>query len=177
MLLPLLLADRGLAQEPKNHLTFALGYEKLTNDDLQKHTYSPDLSSATYWSVAYRRSKGSKVDVTIDLRGTWKSTTFVSPTFPAGSKWSMTTVLFGPGVRYTFSPRGVRPHAQVNLFLSGTGGDQPTSFSESGGIGIGLTAGIDLALTRTISIPIEVNYTPIEFVSGEGVNAGLTFNW
>jgi len=160
---------------PKGHLTIAVGYEKLTNSELEGDTYNPDQSNTTYFSIAYRHSLSRTLDWTIDLRYTVADGSF----HKLGGTWDwyMDTMHLGPGLRYTLSGGWLRPYGQANLFLAGAGGDQPTTFSEAGGVGVGFAAGVDMRLSRTFSIPVEFVYSPIEFVSGYGVNSGLTWSW
>jgi hypothetical protein len=151
--------------------------QNLTDSRQEGDAFNPDMTDALYFALSYPRSLGRRVDLTVDMRHTISSGTYANSTNPFGGDWSMTTSVLGPGIRYTFSERRIRPYAQLNLFLAGTGGDQPTGYSESDGVGVGASAGIDFGLSRGISVPVEVNYIPIDFVSGYGANLGITFNW
>ena len=173
-----LLAGPAQAANKKNHLTLALGYEKLLSDDLKDEPAGIDFTDCGYGAFAYRFSINSNLDLTVDFRGVTHSDDI------GGGNLKMTSTYWGPGLRIISPNEGTRPYVQANfLFVREqidleSGGVTVTS--HDGGAGFGVCGGVDIRAGNLLSVPIEVNYMygkPGDDVSGVGINAGLTFNF
>jgi hypothetical protein len=92
----------------------------------------------------------------------------------------------GPGIRVHASNgtkgRRVVPYLQGNVYYVQEMLGEPKVLYEHGGIGFGLSGGLDLEVTRLISIPIEATYVAnggggLDDLSGFGVSVGVNFNF
>jgi hypothetical protein len=170
------------AQPTRHHLGIGLGYQRFVSDDLDDSGFE----EAGLGSFAYRYSVSPAFDVAFDTRGTISSqdgSIDIGGT-DVDADVHYTTSWFGPGVRYNFKPAGTRPYVQANFYFVDEGttfdaGDVDVSTSENG-IGFGFQAGMDIRLSRLLSLPIEMNFltgNPENDLTSAGFDVGLTFNF
>ena len=182
ILLGILVAAAAIAPgfaiaDNRHHITLGLGYSKLLSDDLKDESVGVDFTNAGNGVVSYRYSVNPMWDVCLDSRGT------VSMDTQAGVDLTLLNSFFGPGVRWS-APGTARFYAQASVFYASEDfeaeqGGVKISGSD-GGAGFGLFGGVDLPISRLLSIPIELNYMyakPADDVSGLGMTVGLTFNF
>jgi hypothetical protein len=167
-----------IAQEIRHHIGLNLGYLKLISDDVKDETSGLDFSNSALGGFNYRFSVNRNVDLCIDSRATFSSQN------DAGTDLHLINSYFGPGVRL------VAPQNNLALFVQGNfyfvneeveivQGNTKISASESG-VGFGVNGGVDIRLSRLLSMPVEVNFLyadPADNVSGFGISTGLTFNF
>jgi hypothetical protein len=173
----------AVAQEAtRHHLGLGLGYQRFVSDDLDDSGFE----EAGLGTFAYRYSVSPAFDVAFDTRGTVSSQDgsidIGGTDFDADVNYM--TSWFGPGVRYNFKPAGTRPYVQANFYFVDErtefdAGDVEVSTSENG-IGFGFQAGMDIRLSRLLSLPIEANFMtgdPENDLTSAGFGVGLTFNF
>jgi outer membrane protein with beta-barrel domain len=187
--LALLLASPAAAQNRKHHITVAIGYQSFLSDDLQDGPGGLDFTGASSGTLAYRISLSPKFDLTIDGVSTYESHSGTSviayPFFgPVDVEYTMLNSFFGPGVRWIAPREGIRPFAQANVYIvsesvrADYGSLDATTSDVSAGFG--LSAGLDVRLSKLLSFPVEANYMygkPRDDLSTMGFNFGLTFNF
>jgi hypothetical protein len=91
----------------------------------------------------------------------------------------------GPGIRVHASKgtkRRVVPYLQGNVYYVQEMLGEPNVLYKNGGIGFGLSGGVDVEVTRLISVPIEATYVGnggdgFDDLSGFGVSVGVTLNF
>jgi hypothetical protein len=170
------------AEPTRHHLGIGFGYAKFVSDDLDDSGFE----DSGLGMFAYRYSVSPNVDVVLDSRGTVSSQdgTFDLLGTPVYTDIHYGTAWFGPGVRYNFKPAGTRPYVQGNVYVASEGINLHAfgldiSDSETG-IGFGLQAGIDIRLSKLLSLPVEMNFMsgkPENDLTCVGGNVGLTFNF
>jgi hypothetical protein len=162
-----------------HHITLGVGYAKLLSDDLDPdQTFGLDFTDSGAGVLAYRISVAKNFDAVFESRGT------ISTAEAFGEDWTFTTSWFGPGLRFRASEGNIRPYAQANFYyaqeeFSVDSGSTTTSASE-GGVGFGVFSGVDIRVSRLISIPVEIAYLyadPEDNISSFGGTAGVTFNF
>jgi len=168
----------SLRADTRHHITLGLGYTKLLNDDLKDEATGVDFTNAFSGQLGYRYSLNSSFDLCLESRG------MISTDEYAGIDLTLTNTYFGPGLRWNASGMGPRLFVQGNVMyvneeIELDGGGATLSQSESGA-GFGIFGGVDIPLSKLLSMPIEVHYLyakPEDDVSGVGGNVGITFNW
>ncbi len=164
------------AQNARHHIGLVLGYAKLVDDDVKPLGY--DFSNSGHGALTYRYSFSPNIDLAVEGRGTFSAQDV------SGSDLNLVNSYFGPGVRI------VAPQYNLKLFLQGNfyfvreevetvSGNTTTTVSEDG-VGFGINGGVDIRLSRLLSLPIEVNFLyakPSDNISGFGISTGLTFNF
>lgn len=167
----------------RHHITLAFGFGQHLSDDFD----DTDLDMAGMGQFAYRYSLNRSVDLSIDGRSIMASDEAqigIGGTFYE-AELEHETSYFGPGVRWSSGEGGVRPYLQANVFFveetaTSRIDNVSTSVSESGA-GFGLMGGVDIRLSRLLSLPVELNYLyakPADVdVSSLGMSVGLTFNF
>jgi len=164
------------AQNNRHHIGLVLGYAKLVDGDVKPLGY--DFSNSGHSALTYRYSFSQNVDLAVEGRGTFSSQDV------SGSDLHLINSYFGPGVRIIAPQNNLKLFLQGNLYfvsenVETVSGNTTTTVTEDG-IGFGVNGGIDIRLSRLLSLPIEVNYLyakPSDNVSGFGISAGLTFNF
>jgi len=106
-----LLAGPAQAANKQNHLTLALGYEKLLSDDMKDESAGIDFTNSGYGAFAYRFSLKPNVDLTVDFRGVTHSENI------SGIDFKLTNTYWGPGLRIISPNEGMRPYVQANFLL------------------------------------------------------------
>lgn len=161
----------------RHHIVLDLGYTKLLSDDLKDDALGIDFTNAANATLEYRFSLTPIVDLAIDSRAT------ASTDEAGGVDVTLTNSYFGPGVRVNGSG-SIRPYGQANFYFVSEHvevkqGGITVSGDESD-IGFGLSGGIDITLSKLLSMPLEVHYLnakPQDDVSGVGFSVGLAFNF
>ncbi|MGH7724726.1 MAG: hypothetical protein ACREOU_04795 [Candidatus Eiseniibacteriota bacterium] len=171
-----------------HHITLGVGYAKLLSDDMDPDNQSGgmDFTDSGAGVLAYRISVARNFDAVFESRGTISASevSLVSATETINQDWTFTTSWFGPGLRLHASEGNLRPYAQLNFYyaqetFSVDSGSTTTSTSE-GGVGFGVFSGVDIGVSRLISIPVEIAYLyadPAHNISSFGGTAGVTFNF
>jgi hypothetical protein len=169
----------ALRADTRHHITLGLGYTKLLSDALKDDTFDVgDLTNAFSGQVGYRLSINPSFDLCLESRG---MIAFAGR--DDGSAVTLTNTYFGPGLRWNASSRGPRAYLQGNVMYVKEevdvewGGIEAIRWDNSAGFGI--FGGVDIPLTKLLSLPIEVHYLyakPEDDVSGVGANVGITFN-
>jgi hypothetical protein len=171
-----LLVLQAAAQNSRHHIGLVLGYAKLISDDVKPFGY--DFSNSLHSALSYRYSFSPNIDLAVEGRGTFSSQNV------SGTDLNLINSYFGPGVRIVAPQDRLKLFAQGNFYfvqeeIEEVSGNTTITTSETG-VGFGLNGGVDIQLSRLLSLPIEVNYLfakPADDVSGFGVSAGLTFNF
>ena len=131
--------------------------------------------------LRYRYSLNPQIDLVAEGRY-W---TGRGPTATSG-EGKVAGGFIGPGIRVHASKgtkgRRVVPYLQGNVYYVQEMLGEPKVLYENGGIGFGLSGGVDLEVTRLISIPIEATYVAnggggLDDLSGFGVSVGVNFNF
>ena len=170
------------AEPTRHHLGIGLGYAKFVSDDLD----GSGFEDAGLGAFAYRYSVSPSVDVVFDSRTTISSQdgTFDLLGTPINTEIHYGTAWFGPGVRLNFKPAGTRPYAQGNVYVATEGVDVNAfdlDISQTDtNIGFGLQAGVDIRLSKLLSLPVEMNFMtaqPENDLTSVGGNIGITFNF
>lgn len=173
----LVLVLPAAAEQSHHHLGVVMGYAKLVSNDVKPTGF--DFSNNFHSAFSYRYSVNRNFDVVAEGRGT-----ISHQNGSLGSDLHLMNSYFGPGLR------AVLPQNNLNLFMQGTfyfvresadrvSGNTTIRATENG-VGMGLNGGLDIRVSRLISLPIEVNYLlakPADDVSGFGVSTGLNFNF
>jgi opacity protein-like surface antigen len=174
----LVLATGLASADTRHHITIGLGYTKLPSSDLKDDALGMDFSNAANGVLAYRYTLNPAIDLTLDSRGTASS-----ETLNGADLWLLNS-FFGPGVRWHPMTGTSRLYLQGNFFLVSEQIDIEqngvTVSSSESGTGFGLAGGVDIPLSRLLSLPLEANYTygkPADDVSGFGLTIGLAFNF
>ena len=132
--------------------------------------------------VNYRYSLNPRIDLDFDMR--YWVRRWTTPTSPI---IELTPGFVGPGLRLhgLNRTRGKRviPYIQGNIYYVQEELRASEKLIESGrGIGFGLSGGVDLDISRLISIPIEATYIgtggdAIDDLSGFALSVGVNFNF
>ena len=132
------------------------------------------------WVLNYRYSLSDFIDLSGDIRswgGPW--------TTPESQHFRLGVYSIGPGVRVyglkRTTDRRVMPYFQGNIYFV----QEELTVSErriDHGIGFGLGGGMDLRISRLISIPIEATYVGTSGddtadLSGFGLSVGVNFSF
>ena len=166
----------------RHTVAFGLGYQSFMSDDFDGSGFeSAGIGNLSYhytvnpaWDVSFdSRMSFSGEDQTVDFGGG-----------PETVNMNYSTKWFGPGVRYNFGTANTRPYMQANLYyvsesLSMEMGGVSASDSESG-VGLGFQGGMDVRLSRTMSMPVEMNFmtaSPANDLTSVGAQAGLAFHF
>ncbi len=164
------------AQNSRHHIGLVLGYAKLVDDDVKPLGY--DFSNSGHSALTYRYSFSPNIDLAVEGRGTFSSQEVST------SDLHLINSYFGPGIRIIAPQNNLKLFLQGNFYLVNenvetVSGNTTTSTKENG-VGFGLNGGVDIQLSRLLSLPIEVNYLyakPSDNISGFGISKGLTFNF
>lgn len=132
------------------------------------------------WVFNYRYSLSAFVDLSGDIRswgGPW--------TTPDSQHFRLGVYSMGPGVRLyglkRTMDRRIMPYLQGNIYFV----QEELTVSErriDNGIGFGLSGGVDLRVSRLVSIPIEATYVGTSGddaadLSGFGLSVGVSFSF
>ncbi|MGH7726331.1 MAG: outer membrane beta-barrel protein [Candidatus Eiseniibacteriota bacterium] len=167
------------AETRMHHIGLGFGYSKLLSDDLDPdRTFGLDFTDCAMGGLSYRISISRTFDAVFDSRSTF------SRQEALGDDVHFTTSWFGPGLRIRAAEGNIRPYAQANFYFaqeefSIDSGSTTTSTDESG-VGFGFFSGVDIRVSRLISIPVEIAYLyadPEDNISSFGGGAGVTFNF
>ena len=164
-----------------HHIGFQMGLLNPSTEIVGLGNPGLDVEGNRFLAVLnYRYSLNSFVDLTGDLRswgGPW--------TTPASQHVKLGVYLVGPGMRLyglnRTTDRRVMPYLQGNIYHVEE--ELVTSERLAGhGIGFGLSGGVDLNMSRLISIPIEATYIgtsgdDIDDLSGFGFSLGVNFSF
>lgn len=130
--------------------------------------------------LRYRYSLDPRIDLVTELRY-WIGR---GPTTASGEA-KVAGGFIGPGVRIhppKTNGRRVVPYLQGNVYYVQQMLGEPEVLYKNGGIGFGLSGGVDIEVIRLISIPIEFSYVGnvgggFDDLSGFGVSVGVDFNF
>ncbi|MGH8003358.1 MAG: outer membrane beta-barrel protein [Limisphaerales bacterium] len=164
------------AQNSRHHIGLTLGYAKLVSDDVK--FLGRDFSNSGHSALTYRYSFSPNIDLAVEGRGTFSSQD------ASGSDLNLINSYFGPGVRVIAPQQNLKLFLQGNLYFVNesketVSGNTTTTTTEDG-VGFGLNGGVDIRVSRLLSIPIEANFIyakPSDNISGFGISSGLTFNF
>jgi len=178
LVLPAIAQEGTVSLNKRHHIGLVIGYVKLISDDVKDDSSGLDWSNSGHAALSYRYSINPNLDLAVDSRATFSTQTV------NGVDVNLANTYFGPGVRV------IAPQGKMKLFLQGNiyfvneqvelvQGNTKVSANETG-VGFGVNGGIDIQVSRLLSIPIEANFLfakPQDDVSGFGISAGLTFNF
>ena len=167
---------QAAAQNSRHHIGLVLGYAKLVSDDVKPFGY--DFSNSGHSALTYRYSFSPNIDLAVEGRGTFSSQDV------NGSNLNLTNSYFGPGVRIAAPQNNLKLFLQGNFYLVNekveTVSGNTTISAKENGVGFGLNGGVDIRLSRLLSLPVEANFLyakPSDNISGFGISTGLTFNF
>jgi hypothetical protein len=174
--------DSARAEAKRHHIGLGLGAQRFVSDDFDDSGFE----TAGVGTLAYRYSVSPSVDLVWDMRATASQQDALYDLLgtPAQAEATYTTSWVGVGARFTGSGEGARPYVQANLYfvqemLNVDFGSIEAEDSEDG-IGFGAQAGVDIRLSRLLSLPIETNLlvgNPENSLTSVGASVGLTFNF
>ena len=129
--------------------------------------------------LSYRYSLNPFVDLDFELRhwiGRWPRS--------GSDRVKVAAGFIGPGIRIYGADRtsGTRvfPYIQANIYYAQEQVSRLETLSEHG-VGFGLSGGVDLAISRRISIPIEATHVRsrgiLDDLSGFGVSVGVNVSF
>ncbi|MCI0329707.1 MAG: porin family protein [candidate division Zixibacteria bacterium] len=176
--LPAAAQEGSVTWNNRHHIGLVIGYAKLLSDDVKDDSSGLDWSNSAHAAVTYRYSVNPNLDLAVDSRATFSTQTV------NGVDVNLTNTYFGPGVRV------IAPQGKIKLFLQGNiyfvneevelvQGNTKVSGNETD-VGFGANCGIDIQVSKLLSIPLEANFLyakPVDNVSAFGISAGLTFNF
>jgi hypothetical protein len=170
------------ADTNRHTVTFGLGYQSFMSDDFENSGFE----SAGMGNLSYHYTVNPTFDVAFDSRMSFsgEDETVDFGGGPTTVNTNYSTKWFGPGVRYNFGTATTRPYMQANLYyvsesLSMEMDGVSASDSESG-VGFGFQGGMDIHLSRTMSMPVEMNFmtaSPANDLTSVGAQAGLAFHF
>jgi hypothetical protein len=171
----------------KHHLSVVGGYARFIHRAVEHGAWipeisveAPDLQNGVDVGVRYRFSQRPGVDFAFELhrveaRGTATIRDWYLGTYERDR--TRRTDWWGVGVRRTLLEPGFRPFFQATLVrVSQSDGVNPAVGSS---LGVAFAAGGEVALGRSMSMPIELGWTyaePYDDVSNLGLRAGLTWH-
>ena len=174
--------DIVLEQEPRtHHVGIRVGFFAPSTDVIELGNLGFRVERGDGQTVLrYRYSLNTHIDLVAEGRY-WIGR---GPTSSAG-EGKVAGGFLGPGVRVHPSKgtgRRVVPYLQGNVYYVQEMLGEPKVLYKNGGFGFGLSGGVDLELTRLISVPIEATYVGnrgggLDDLSGFGVSVGVGFNF
>ena len=202
LVLALLMGSPLVAAQPRVEASEQQGTDDVTvpKQELRKHhvsvqigLFNPSTEVIELGNLGFRleRSDGMTIlryryslNPQIDLVAEGRYWTGRGPTATSGDG-KVAGGFLGPGVRVHPSKgtgRRVVPYLQGNLYYVQEMLGEPKVLYKNGGFGFGLSGGVDLELTRLISVPIEATYVGntgggLDDLSGFGVSVGVGFNF
>ena len=178
--------DSAKRELKRHHIGIQAGIFNPSTDVIELEDANLDVEGNRFVGAlnipSYRYSLSPFIDVAVDLVrhwiGRWPS--------PASQGVKVAGGYIGPGIRVNGLDRTkgsrVIPYLQGNIYLVQ---EQLTTSEETFieyGVGFGFSGGVDLAISRLISIPIEATYVvtggdKINDLSGFGLFVGVNFNF
>ncbi|MCI0405160.1 MAG: outer membrane beta-barrel protein [candidate division Zixibacteria bacterium] len=200
------------SQHSKHHIGIEGGYFRITNDKFENPFTGLSLRNNGIGGIHYRFTVGGVVDLVLQARQTFASDSFeviYFPGYPASQlldvQGKLSNTFLGAGFRLNAPVSHLRPYLQGNLYFVRQKLDTEkyniVVKDDENTLGIGAAAGIEIFISRMISIPFEfyiananfpekyilltdtngyiVGYIPNAGIdiSGFGISVGLTFNF
>lgn len=177
----LLVPSTAAAQLTRHHLGIQLGLFNPSTDAIELGNLGIVLDDSHGQTVVrYRYSVDPRFDLVAELRY-WVGR---GPTAAADDA-RVTGGYIGPGLRIHLRNRleghRVMPYVQGNVYYVSEVIDPPVDL-QAHGVGYGVSAGVHLALTRRLSVPLEASYVAnggggIDDLSGVGVSTGISVSF
>ena len=164
-----------------HHIGIQMGLLNPSTDVVELGNPGLDVEGNTFLVVLnYRYSLNSFIDLSGDLRS-WGG----PRTTPASQHVKLGVYCIGPGLRVyglnRTTDRRVMPYVQGSIYYVQ---EELITFERlvDHGIGFGLSGGVDLNMSRLISIPIEATYVgtsgdDMDDLSGFGLSVGVNFSF
>lgn len=173
-------------QWKKYHIGIQGGYFKAVSEDLKSDV--TDLTNAGFGSFNFRYSLKSSIDLVLDAKSWFSGDSgdinfggIYFETFELETR----NLFLGFGVRGSITHLIVKPFIQGNIYfvkgvVRGFGKEDYTD------IGFGMSGGVEVKITKLISVPLEVTFLTASSgegklkkgdLSGVGISTGVNFNF
>ena len=166
----------------KHHVGVHVGFFNPSTDVIELGNLGFRLERSDGLTILrYRYSLNPRIDLVAEGRY-W---TGRGPTAASG-EGKVAGGFVGPGIR-VHTPKGINgrrvvPYLQGNVYYVQEMLGEPEVLYKNGGIGFGVSGGVDIEVIGLISIPIEATYIAnggggLDDLSGFGISVGVNFNF